>query len=127
MKLYQIPMFVKAAGKDNADEIFAILDPESGGAKTFSVALSFIGDNTIKAWGANYYEMDEALYNAIKTATNNQFKAFVDSFAAQHPERPLPSSVIAFKQNIVIGNPGEDFYAFIAANGYKVPVEARLK
>lgn len=99
----------------NGSDIFAILDPDSGGAQTFSVALSNDGGVTTTHWGT-YTGLEEETYLALTTMTVQQFKAYVDQAQVKRG-RTAVGSVTAFKNNLQISSEGADFWAFVAALG----------
>jgi hypothetical protein len=102
----------------NSSDVFYILDPDTGGAATFSVKLSATGLAPVTYWGA-YTLLEEATYNALTTMTVQQFKAYVDQKAAEHG-RPVIGSVTAFKNSVLISPADVDFWTFAASNGLQV-------
>ena len=124
-KIYGVVAFVTEAAKNNGGEVFNILDDDTGGVNTFSVALSPNGQSNATHYGANFYEMDAALYNALKNMTVTQFKAYVDAEMLKKPGRTYSGSVTQFKNGLTITQ-GVDFHDFIAANNLKL-VQSALK
>lgn len=106
-----IPTGVKLNGSD----VFNILDPDSGGAETFSVPLSADGLAPATYWGARTFLEDDT-HNALTNMTTTQFKAYVDAKAAQRGRTPV-GSITAFKNALLIDS--GDFWAFATANGLK--------
>jgi hypothetical protein len=102
----------------NSSDVFYILDPDVGGAATFSVKLSATGLAPVTYWGA-YTLLEEATYHALTTMTTQQFKAYVDQMAVAHG-RPVIGSVTAFKNSVLISPPDVDFWTFAASNGLQV-------
>lgn len=125
--VYGIPMIVTEAAKLNSGEVFNVLDDDSGGTNTFSVALSPTGQANATHWGANFYRMDEALLHALRDMSITEFKAYVDAEATRKG-RTIPGSVTAFKNSLQIGSVGENFWTFAARVGLQpVAVEAMKK
>lgn len=86
----------------NSSDVFGILDPDSGGAATFSVKLSANGLEPPTHYGA-YTLLEEATYNALVNMTTTQFKAYLDTLADSRGRTRLESSV-AFKNAVVVRN-----------------------
>lgn len=99
----------------NGSDVFNILDPDSGGADTFSVKLSADGNEPTTYYGTRTY-LTADTYNALKNMTVTQFKAYVDQLAAQRGRTPV-GSVTAFKNALLIGGPETDFWTFAQQNG----------
>lgn len=116
------PMIVTEAAKLNSGEVFNVLDDDSGGVRTFSIALSPSGAANATHWAAYSYLAPE-VENALRNMTTTQFKAFVDAEAARKG-RTIPGSVTAFKNNLQMGQQGEDFWGFVAAAGLKPVADA---
>ena len=116
-----VPMILPESVKNNSAEIFYVLDPDAGGAKTFSVALSPSGAANATAWGCSTY-LEQRTYDALTTMNTTQFKAYCDMIAAERG-RVAPNNVTAFKNGVVIGQVGEYFWDFAKAQGLK-PVES---
>lgn len=111
----------------NSSDVFTILDPDSGGAATFSVKLSANGQLPVTHWGARTLLQPETL-NALQNMDVTQFKAYVDQVAATRGRTPV-GSVTAFKNAVVISTLDANFHTFIAsltqfgAQGLKVVAE----
>ena len=103
----------------NGSDVFNILDPDSGGAATFSVALSADGQLPATHYAACTM-LEEATYNALVNMTTTEFKAYVDQVAAERGRTPV-GSITAFKGSLQIG--GADPWAFIASLGLQVVQE----
>lgn len=114
-------LLVPAGVLQNSSDVFTILDPDSGGAATFSVRLSASGAEPATYFGARTF-LEEATYNALKNMTVTQFKAYVDQVAAQRGRTPV-GSVTAFKNSLLM-NEGSDFWAFVTAQGLRPIVAA---
>lgn len=99
----------------NSSDVFNILDPDSGGASTFSVKLSADGLEPATHWGA-YTILEVDTYNHLKNDTTQQFKTYVDEVAALRGRTPV-GSVTAFKNNLQMSDEGESFWSFIAGLG----------
>ena len=117
-KIYSVCAIISEAAKINGGEVFNILDDDTGGAQTFSVALSPSGNANATHYGAYFYEMDAVLYDKLKNASVSEFKAYVDAEMAKKPGRTYSGSVTQFKNNLVIENRG-DFWSFVEAQGLK--------
>lgn len=87
--------------KQNSSDVFAILDPDSGGAATFNIPFSANGIDPPTHWGT-FTLLEQATYDALKLSTT-QFKAYLDALAQQRGRNQLASAV-AFKNNVVIRN-----------------------
>ncbi|RWN51390.1 MAG: hypothetical protein EOS04_24260 [Mesorhizobium sp.] len=98
----------------NGSDVFNILDPDTGGAKTFSVQLSADGSAPATYWGARSHLLSD-VHNALTNMTITQFKAFVDQKAAELGRTPV-GSITAFKNALLIDG-GADFWGFAAASG----------
>ena len=90
------------------------------GSSGSSVALSPSGAANATHWGAYAYLTPE-VENALRNMTTTQFKAFVDAEAAKKG-RTIPGSITQFKNNLQMGQQGEDFWGFVEAAGLK-PVQ----
>ncbi len=99
----------------NSSDVFALLDPDSGGAATFSVKLSATGVAPVTDWGTRTYLEPETL-NALLNMTTTEFKAYVDQVAAARGRAPV-GSVTAFKNNVRISALGANFFTYIASLG----------
>jgi hypothetical protein len=97
----------------NSSDVFSILDPDSGGAATFSVRLSANGQLPVTHWGARTM-LESDTHNALANMDVTQFKAYVDQVAATRGRAPV-GSITAFK-NALLMNQG-DFWAFVTAQG----------
>jgi hypothetical protein len=110
-------MLVPVGVLQNSSDVFAILDPDSGGAATFSVRLSPNGLEPVTFRGASTYLLADT-HNALRNMTVTQFKTYVDQVAAQRGRTPV-GSVTAFKNALLMGEIGQDFWAFCTANGLR--------
>lgn len=105
--------------RQNGADCWAVLDPDSGGAKTFSVALEEIADPT-KTWWGTLTPLEVETYEALTTMSTTTFKDYVNSLAVER-ERGQVSGA-AFLNSLEIGGP--DFWGFIASMGLqRVAVE----
>lgn len=100
----------------NSSDVFNILDPDTGGAATFSVKLSANGLEPPTHWGCRTM-LEEATYNALVNMTVQQFKAYVDQLSAQRGRAPV-GSITAFKNDVQID--AGDFWAFVASLGLQL-------
>jgi hypothetical protein len=114
------PLIVSNGVLKNSSDVFNILDPDSGGASTFSVKLNASGLSTdaVTHWGA-YTMLEEGTHNALTNMSTTEFKAYVDQMAALRGRTPV-GSITAFKNDIKVGLAGENPWSFIEANGLKV-------
>jgi hypothetical protein len=105
----------------NSSDVFTILDPDSGGAATFSVKLSPNGQLPVTDWGCRTM-LEDATHNALANMNVTQFKAYVDQVAAIRGRQPV-GSVTAFKNNVRISAANADFWAFVAGLGLQLVQE----
>jgi len=106
-----LALIISNGVKQNGSDAFAIIDPDAGGAATFSVALRTKGTTGgATHWGANTPLREEA-YLALRDMTNNQFKDYVNTLK---PGKSISGA--AFKNSMLMGEPGGDFWAFVDAN-----------
>lgn len=117
-----INIIITEAVKLNGSEIFAVLDPDAGGAATFSVALSPSGGANATHWATRTY-LEDRTYNALKNMTVQEFKTYCDQIAAERGRAPV-NNVTAFKNGAVL-NEG-DFWSFVEAQGLKPVAEAEV-
>lgn len=117
-----IALIVTEAALLNSSEVFNVIDEDGGGAQTFSVALSPNGQANATHWGCSTYLRPD-VENALRNMSVTQFKAFVDAKAAERG-RTAPNNVTAFKNALQMGQPGEDFWGFVAARGLKAIQDA---
>jgi hypothetical protein len=99
----------------NSSDVFTILDPDSGGAATFSVPLSANGALPASHYGARSL-LQDTTHNALTTMNTTQFKAYVDQVAAERGRTPV-GSVTAFKNNVQISAANANFDTFIGSLG----------
>lgn len=102
--------------KVNGSDVFNILDPDSGGAATFSVPLSADGSEPPTYWGARTM-LEEATHNALKNMSTTEFKAYVDQLAAQRGRSPV-GSITAFKNSLLMDDT-MSFWQFVASKGLR--------
>lgn len=101
----------------NSSDVFGILDPDSGGASTFTVPLSANGQLPASDWACRTHLKAET-HNALTSMNTTQFKAYVDQVAASYtPPRTTVGSVTAFKNNVRISALGADPSAYLASLG----------
>ena len=108
-------MVVSNGVLQNSSDVFSILDPDSGGAATFSVKLSANGQLPTTHWGCRTM-LEEATHNALVNMNVTQFKAYVDQVAATRGRTPV-GSITAFKNNVQISPANANFDTFIASLG----------
>lgn len=109
-------LIISAGVLKNGSDVFNILDPDSGGAASFTVALSASGVAPATHYGANTF-LEEGTITALK-GSNTAFKAYVDQMAAERGRTPV-GSITAFKGSLLMGEQGGNFWDFVAANGLK--------
>ena len=108
-----VNMIVQASVLANSSEIFGVLDPDTGGAATFSVALSPNGQANATHYACRTY-LEDRTYVALTTMNTTQFKAYCDQIAAERG-RVAPNNVTAFKNGVVLDE--GDFWSFVASEG----------
>lgn len=113
-----ITMIVTEAALLNSSEVFNVLDDDTGGSKTFSVALSPTGQPNATHWAARTY-LQEDVEDALRNMDVTQFKAFVDQKAAEK-NRVSPNNVTAFFNSLVMSPVGADAWAFVESQGLKI-------
>lgn len=113
-----VTLIVTEAALLNSSEVFNVLDDDTGGAKTFSVALSPSGSANATHWAARTY-LQPDVESALRNMSTTQFKAFVDQKAAEKG-RTAPLNVTAFKNSLQMSAPGADFWTFVAGLGLKL-------
>lgn len=111
-----VNMIIAESVKNNSAEIFGVLDPDTGGAATFSVALSPSGNANATHYACRTY-LEDRTYNALKNMNVTEFKAYCDQIAAERG-RVAPNNVTAFKNGVVLDE--GDFWSFVAAQGLKL-------
>jgi hypothetical protein len=105
-------MVVSNGVLQNSSDVFTVLDPDSGGAATFSVPLSPNGLPPITDWACRTH-VDAATLNALQNMNVTDFKAYVDQVAAVRGRQPV-GSVTAFKNNVRISALGQNPDEFLA-------------
>ena len=126
MYTQSIALIIPNGVKQNGSDCFAIIDPDSGGASTFSVALRTKGTTGAAThWGA-YTPLLEAAYLALRDMTTNQFKDYVNQLGGQRGRGSVSGA--SFKNSLLMGEPGADFWAFVDANNLEqVPAEMQAQ
>ncbi len=101
----------------NSSDVFYILDPDVGGADTFSVPLNVSGDSVddVTHWGC-YTPLPIEVRDALLNMTTTEFKAYIDQLAAERGREPV-GSVTAFKNDAQTGGEDASFWTFIASLG----------
>lgn len=113
------PMVVANGVLQNSSDVFHLLDPDSGGAATFSVPLIEIGQTGEPThWAANTVLQAET-HNALTTMSTSEFKDFVNSKADEFGREPI-GSVTAFQNNVQIGSLRENPFEFIESLGLEI-------
>lgn len=104
----------------NSSEVFTVLDPDSGGAATFSVPLSADGLAPATHYAA-YSPLEVATYDALVNLNAQDFKDYVNVLAGERGRQGI-NSALAFKNSLLIedANAPVGFHAFIAANGLQL-------
>ena len=131
-----IPMSISDTLKTKANEVWNLIDPDQGGANTFSVPLSPSGSPNPTACGTMTL-LERERYDALAgtpqpdgsrvALTNAEFTAFLQARSVKLG-RPIPSNANSFRPQFKIGVEGQDFDAFLAASGLqRVAVQAQKK
>ncbi len=99
----------------NSSDVFHILDPDTGGAETFSVPLNASGDpaDDVSDWAA-YSPLPVDVRDALLYMSVQEFKAYIDQRAAELGRTPV-GSVTAFKNDVRLSEEGGSFWDFIAS------------
>ena len=120
MSQYSAPicLVVSNGVLQNSSDVFGIIDPDSGGAASFSVQLSANGALPVTHWACRTQMEVESLYH-LRNDTTNEFKAYVNQKAAELGRTPV-GSVTAFKNNVQISEDDADFWSYIASLGLQV-------
>lgn len=106
--------------KQNGSDCWVVLDPDSGGASTFSVPLSANGQLPATFWACRT-PLESATYDALTTMTTTQFKDYVNSLASTRGRGQVSGA--SFKNSIQISAANADFNAYITSLGLKRIVE----
>ena len=110
-------MLVPTGVLQNSSDVFNILDPDSGGSKTFSVKLSANGQEPPTYYGCRTM-LEEATENALLNMNTTEFKAYVNELSVIRGRTPV-GSVTAFK-NSVLMNKTQSFWTYIASQGLQL-------
>lgn len=107
----------------NSSDVFNILDPDVGGASTFTVPLSADGLEPVTHYAA-YTPLQPATRDALLNMSTTEFKAYVDQLAQERGREPV-GSITAFKNSLQMSAEDADPWAFIATVGLQrvVPQE----
>ena len=102
----------------NSSDVFGILDPDTGGARTFSVKLNATGlaADPVTHWGCRTM-LEDSTVNALQNMTTTQFQTYVNSLATSRGRTQLASSV-AFKNNVQMDS-SMSFWDFAESLGLK--------
>ena len=102
----------------NSSDVFGILDPDTGGARTFSVKLNATGlaADPVTHWGCRTM-LEESTVNALQNMTTTQFQTYLNSLATSRGRTQLASS-IAFKNNVQMDST-MSFWDFATSLGLK--------
>ena len=106
----------------NSSDVFTILDPDTGGANTFTVKLSANGLEPVTHWGCRTV-LEVATLDHLRNDTTSEFKAYVDEVSAIRGRQPV-GSVTAFKNNVQISAEDGNFWTFIAGLGLQRVAES---
>lgn len=110
-----VGLVVSNSALQNSKDVFGILDPELGGASSFSAKLSANGLEPVTHWACRTQLEVESLEH-LRNDTTAEFKAYVDLKATEFSRTPI-GSVTAFKNNVQISDDDADFGQFIADLG----------
>lgn len=116
----KVALIIPDGQKSNANAVWGVLDADFGGASTFSVALSASGNAPATHWGA-YSPLQQETYDALRNMTSPQFKTYMEGLAADRGR--TPPGAVGFKSSLIMGQPGENFWSVIAANGLQ-PIQS---
>lgn len=117
MQVGPYTLVISAGVLANSSDVFNILDPDSGGAGTFTVPLSETGAAPVTYYAARTM-LEEATYNALKNMTTTQFKAYVDQLSAERGRTPV-GSITAFKGSLRMSEADADPWAYLESLGLK--------
>lgn len=105
-----VPCVISNAQKIKANEVWDLIDSDTGGVRTFSVPLSPSG-NTPTAWGTNTM-LERECYDALRGSdngdgtytelTNAEFSAFL-AMRSDKLGRTVPASANSFRPQFKIG------------------------
>ncbi len=109
------PLAVPVGVLQNSGEVFNILDDDTGGTSTFRIPLSADGQNPPTYYGA-YSVLRDTVHLALTGMSVVEFKAYVDQLAVDKGRTPT-GSVTAFKNSLLIGAAGQNFFEYIASQG----------
>lgn len=99
----------------NSSDVFNLLDPDVGGASTFSVPLSTDGSAPATHWAA-YTPLQVATRDALLNLSTAEFRDYVNVLAGERGREPI-GSVTAFKNNVQISAENASPWDFIAGLG----------
>ncbi len=101
----------------NSSDVFHILDPDTGGAETFSVPLNASGDpaDDVTHWAA-YTPLLVEVRDALLYMSTAEFKAYVDQRAQELGREPA-GSITAFKNDVRFSEENGNVWDFIASLG----------
>ncbi len=101
----------------NSSDVFHILDPDVGGAETFSVPLNASGDpaDDVTHWGA-YSPLPVEVRDALLFMSTQEFKTYIDQRAQELGREPV-GSVTAFQNDVQFSEEDGNFWDFIASLG----------
>lgn len=120
------PLIVSDTVKSNANNTWALIDRDTGGYATFSVALSPSGSPNPTHWACSTW-LEPVCVDALQPGVSNAgFSAFLQARAAELG-RPMPNNPGQFRAQFKMGQQGEDFWSFIAAQGLQVIQEPTIK
>lgn len=105
----------------NSSDVFYLLDPDVGGANTFTVPLSADGSAPATHWAA-YTPLQVATRDALLNMKVSEFKDYVNALAVERGREPI-GSVTAFKNNVQISAENANPWDFIAGLGLQRVVE----
>ena len=113
------PIIIPDGAKNNADAVFSILDPDSGGAASFSSPVALLGNPLLRVGWASYSQMEQETFDALTGLSNNAFLSYVNALATERG-RLAVGSVLQFKNAAIVGVPGEGFWEFLTTKDYVV-------
>lgn len=111
-------LVIPAGVWQNSSDVFAVLDPDSGGAATFGTKLSADGLEPATHYAANTM-LEENTYLALTTMSTVEFLNYVNSLADQRGRNQLASAT-AFKNSLQISAEGQHWRSFLEQLGLQV-------
>jgi hypothetical protein len=109
-------LLVSAEHKSIAEDVGRIIDPDLGGAFTFSVGLSSDGNEPATHYACRTY-LSEQTHQALTQLDAAQLKVLLDQMATDRGRDPV-GDIAGWPYSLVIDD--GDFYQFIQTQGLQV-------